>query len=681
MAIPGSKRQKASVMQIPSMLGPVASSVSAGEPATRSMGTRAPLDREQEFKSVLSGFSAQSAETPARKGPPKGDAAAEEGATGEDTAPTAVVGIPEQQVSDGVAPNAIAVGPDTERERPSAFDARQIGPTSPGADVLSLDSQRAETGATPPLARAEDPATRLGASAAALATQRLVGTPNDTPIATAQTIGEALVEPGSPAGDPERPQSGLLAAGAKADLTNTFTGETAINERGLPREGPSAEPVAAALSIKASAILSKNGASDASAAGPQAKTATTPLEASAMPGASVDQTQGNGTAQAKEVATPAAPVGGALEARSNATLQSKAERATQSYQRFERTPLPETAEPPLVPRGATSVPATQNDGAEALRHAHAIAQASTATTQAGGPPAAAVSSDPGANEDGGRPASAPAQGGNEKAITPGATVGSAQVIPALSVAGQANSNSRLPIAASSESSLRSDGYATAPPERSTSQATVGQLPASAQGPAGTTPVSPVIYGSEALAVSGADGAAGSEAKADSVSGQTAGARNVGYSPSGAATPAFTPSPVQQVATAMLSATTAATQSGSVDVSLYPEELGRVRLFFAPAELGLTVLVQAERSETLDMLRRNIELLGDDLRRQGFGDVAFEFGGQGNGQQGHAAPTTSDDAPSALNETTVDPEDNGPRMLKNVSVEPTGPANTNLDLRL
>jgi len=64
--------------------------------------------------------------------------------------------------------------------------------------------------------------------------------------------------------------------------------------------------------------------------------------------------------------------------------------------------------------------------------------------------------------------------------------------------------------------------------------------------------------------------------------------------------------------------------GSVEVALHPEELGRVRVSFTPAEAGLTVTIQAERPETLEILRRHVDLLGHDLRGQGFGDVAFEF---------------------------------------------------------
>ena len=65
--------------------------------------------------------------------------------------------------------------------------------------------------------------------------------------------------------------------------------------------------------------------------------------------------------------------------------------------------------------------------------------------------------------------------------------------------------------------------------------------------------------------------------------------------------------------------------GRLDVTLQPEDLGRLRLVFTPTESGLTVAVSADRPETLDLLRRNIDLLAGDLAQQGFTDVAFQFG--------------------------------------------------------
>jgi hypothetical protein len=77
--------------------------------------------------------------------------------------------------------------------------------------------------------------------------------------------------------------------------------------------------------------------------------------------------------------------------------------------------------------------------------------------------------------------------------------------------------------------------------------------------------------------------------------------------------------------------------GTVELSLSPEELGRVRLRLHPSEAGLSVTITAERPETLDLLRRNIDLLARDFREIGYEGTQFEFaqGGQGwqDGQDG------------------------------------------------
>ena len=57
-------------------------------------------------------------------------------------------------------------------------------------------------------------------------------------------------------------------------------------------------------------------------------------------------------------------------------------------------------------------------------------------------------------------------------------------------------------------------------------------------------------------------------------------------------------------------------SGSTDVALNPEELGRVRLSLTAQDGILHVAVIAERPETQDLLRRNIGMLQSDFRALG-----------------------------------------------------------------
>ncbi|WP_347311643.1 flagellar hook-length control protein FliK [Defluviimonas sp. SAOS-178_SWC] len=63
----------------------------------------------------------------------------------------------------------------------------------------------------------------------------------------------------------------------------------------------------------------------------------------------------------------------------------------------------------------------------------------------------------------------------------------------------------------------------------------------------------------------------------------------------------------------------------VEITLSPEELGRVRLTLATHDGALTMMIQADRQDTLDLLRRNIGSLAQDFRDLGYQDLSFSFG--------------------------------------------------------
>ncbi len=67
--------------------------------------------------------------------------------------------------------------------------------------------------------------------------------------------------------------------------------------------------------------------------------------------------------------------------------------------------------------------------------------------------------------------------------------------------------------------------------------------------------------------------------------------------------------------------------GTVEIRLQPEELGRVRLSMSPGEVGVTVQITAERPETLDLLRRNIDMLQAELADRGFSEMSSSFGAE------------------------------------------------------
>ncbi|MCV6591646.1 MAG: flagellar hook-length control protein FliK [Silicimonas sp.] len=100
--------------------------------------------------------------------------------------------------------------------------------------------------------------------------------------------------------------------------------------------------------------------------------------------------------------------------------------------------------------------------------------------------------------------------------------------------------------------------------------------------------------------------------------------------------------------------------GMVEVKLSPEELGRVRMTMSGSDagLGMNVIVTAERPETLDLIRRNIDLFAADLAEQGFTDLNFSFGGdmtggEGDDSGGESGQTASSQAPQSVFEARID----------------------------
>lgn len=72
--------------------------------------------------------------------------------------------------------------------------------------------------------------------------------------------------------------------------------------------------------------------------------------------------------------------------------------------------------------------------------------------------------------------------------------------------------------------------------------------------------------------------------------------------------------------------------GRIEIRLDPEELGRVRMQLVTHDGALTVQIQADRPETLDLMRRHIDQLARDLADAGYEGATFDFG-EGD-QQSH-----------------------------------------------
>ena len=71
----------------------------------------------------------------------------------------------------------------------------------------------------------------------------------------------------------------------------------------------------------------------------------------------------------------------------------------------------------------------------------------------------------------------------------------------------------------------------------------------------------------------------------------------------------------------------------IELRLDPEELGRVRLVLSLGDHNaITVSINAERPETLDLMRRNISELSQEFRDLGYDNPEFTFGSGKNDQQ-------------------------------------------------
>ncbi|WP_305515601.1 flagellar hook-length control protein FliK [Shimia thalassica] len=65
--------------------------------------------------------------------------------------------------------------------------------------------------------------------------------------------------------------------------------------------------------------------------------------------------------------------------------------------------------------------------------------------------------------------------------------------------------------------------------------------------------------------------------------------------------------------------------GSVEIRLSPEELGDVKMRVAQSENAISITIQSERADTLELMRRHHQLLEKELLSMGFQEASFFFG--------------------------------------------------------
>ncbi len=86
----------------------------------------------------------------------------------------------------------------------------------------------------------------------------------------------------------------------------------------------------------------------------------------------------------------------------------------------------------------------------------------------------------------------------------------------------------------------------------------------------------------------------------------------------------------------------------VDLVLNPVELGRVKISLQTTDGTVVVQVSAERPETLDLMRRNAEVLAQEFHNIGYGEAQFSFSQQNSGD---ADPDQNSDQASGRSATS------------------------------
>jgi flagellar hook-length control protein FliK len=129
-------------------------------------------------------------------------------------------------------------------------------------------------------------------------------------------------------------------------------------------------------------------------------------------------------------------------------------------------------------------------------------------------------------------------------------------------------------------------------------------------------------------------------------------------------------PMQQASAALVRL--AADAPGRIELTLTPETLGRVHFDMRPEGAGLAITVSAERSETLDLIRRHLPDLLAELRQAGVQAGTLSFGSWAEGQS----------APSKEGWTKTHDDDTAPTPLdRSAPVQQPTLAVTGLNLRL
>lgn len=109
-----------------------------------------------------------------------------------------------------------------------------------------------------------------------------------------------------------------------------------------------------------------------------------------------------------------------------------------------------------------------------------------------------------------------------------------------------------------------------------------------------------------------------------------------------------------------------------EITLRPDELGRVQMRMSGQDGQILLQVIAERPETQDLMRRHIDMVERAFRELGYTDIAFEFSTSGQQKRQPGA-----EPPLAEADSAGDPAEEAPEPQPG----PAHSATTRLDIRV
>lgn len=116
----------------------------------------------------------------------------------------------------------------------------------------------------------------------------------------------------------------------------------------------------------------------------------------------------------------------------------------------------------------------------------------------------------------------------------------------------------------------------------------------------------------------------------------------------------------------------------VEIALSPQELGRVRMSVQTEDGAVVINIIAERADTLDLMRRHIDQLGQSFRAMGYESISFAFGyGSDTGAQADGNNDSPSNGPSNSDEAAAPPANqHEPVLIQLDHLQKTG-----VDIRL